>query len=289
MKSRSAIPSSTCLPFVLICLAGCVSPIQEASWVNIKSERFEMLSTQPERDAIDLIYRLEQLRALIQQLTHTRQKESPVPNLIITFARDSEFAPFRSRRSVAGYFTLNPRRQYMVLGKSRSDLSTQQIIFHEYIHFLLRNQNQATYPVWVDEGFAVLLGTVRSEGDHLILGSIPKLTAGWLAAGEWIPMRRIIEAKGYADFSKNERGMLYAEAWALVHHVMLPVDPDRSLDRYVTFLAEGQTPVDAFEAAGIGESSGRFATAADYHSDNYAPTERPRPFRGTTAKHSSHR
>ena len=196
MKCRSTLRAPFIFFFVLVCLASCASPIQEASWISVKSQRFEMLSTLPEREAVNLIYRLEQLRALIHRLSHTQHRESPVPNLIIAFARDVEFAPFRSRRSVHGYFMLNPRRQYMVLGKSRSYLSAQQIIFHEYIHFLLRNQNRTTYPVWIDEGFAELISTVRSEGDHLIptiaheLGhactrEIDRIRRGMVFTDEW--------------------------------------------------------------------------------------------------------
>lgn len=238
---------------------GCVTPIQKANWTITSSTHFEIMSTMPAEEAAALATDLERFRALIYSVTTAPKKEPPVETKIFAFASKSQFRPFRGGSGIAGFFIPGLRDNQVALVDHSQDLGATEIIFHEYVHFVLRNGTNVTYPMWYDEGFAEVLSTVQTYEDKLILGGLPRVRVEWFERGKWLPMKRVIEATRYSDFTSRERGMFYAEAWALAHYVTLDISEKGSPAAYLDRLTRGVGPAEAYEQTfgeTIEESSG---------------------------------
>ena len=227
-------------------------------WIVVESPYFEIMSTLDGDKTIGLAEDLERFRALIYATTTAPQTDAPVPSKIFAFKRKSQFARFNPWRGAAGYFQAGTRANNVVLTDYSRSLDAKSIIFHEYVHFVLRNGTGIEYPIWYDEGFAEVLSTVRTHEGKLIVGAIPKARIPSFQHGQWISMERIIEATSYADFPEKHLHMFYAEAWALAHYVTLDQSDKGSIEEYLSLLNEGVEPTNAFEQA----FSERIASAA---------------------------
>ena len=62
----------------------------------------------------------------------------------------------------AGYFSAGMRANYAVMVEIGS--FGDEMIKHEYVHFLVHNRDRTIYPMWFDEGFAELLSTMSVKG-----------------------------------------------------------------------------------------------------------------------------
>lgn len=241
-------------------VSGCATPIQQPDrWVVVETQNFEIASTMSAEAASELAVELERFKALIHTVTTAPNVESPVPTRIVAFKRKSEFSDFRSESGVAGYFSPGLRENQVALVDWSSKLDATTIIFHEYVHFVLRNGTSINYPLWFDEGFAEVLSTATMHEGRLIVGALPRARIDAFRFGRWLPMKRIIEATSYDDVKRPEKlAMFYAEAWALAHYVSLdlPGAGPAALAEYIERLEQDEAPVDAYEAT-YGEPIGR--------------------------------
>jgi hypothetical protein len=76
---------------------------------------------------------------LVFAVTTAPRRPAPIPTRIFAFKRAGEFAPFNPIRRAAGFFTSSPRANYVGLVDHSSKLDARSIVFHEYVHFILRN------------------------------------------------------------------------------------------------------------------------------------------------------
>ena len=238
--------------------AGCAtSPLRERPWLIGTSPRFEVFSTMEEAEVVELLTELERFHALIYFLTGLDPVDPPVPTRIYAFARTSDYRVAGGAKKTVGQFVAGLRSNTILLADDGRLMSAKQVVFHEYVHFLLRNGSQLKYPVWYDEGFAELLSTVRVEDDVVVIGTIPAVRANSIRYFDWIDLEYVVGAAGYSDFSASNRHLLYAESWALVHYLLLDRGSERSihedLNRYLERRRLGSSATSAFESA-FGES-----------------------------------
>lgn len=247
-----------CLSAVSIILTvGCVTPIQQAQWVVVETPNFEIASTMSSEDAAALATDLERFRSLVYAITTAPKVESPVPTKIVAFSRRSEFAPFRPA-GAAGFFTAGLRANNVALTDWSGKLGATEIIFHEYVHFILRNGTSTHYPMWYDEGFAEVMSTVTPHEGRLVVGALPKARLDWFRFGDWLSFSRILKVTEYSQLTGQELGMFYAQAWALSHYVALDLggSAHSMLSQYIELLESGSEPTEAYESA-FGEGIGR--------------------------------
>jgi Flp pilus assembly protein TadD len=239
-------------------MTGCVSAgvtgrISPNGWTEVRTPGFRVVSTAAPASTLGLIRHLELFQAVVAQITNVQKFEAQVPTHIYVFETEAAFRPFVDRRGISGYFLPQLRANYVGMRAPRSIGDTQELILHEYVHFLMHNKKNIFYPRWYSEGYAELLSTVAREDERIVIGSIPEKWTGWLANGEWIPIRRVIRAGSLDGWSRSEVAMFYAESWALVQflHFGRP-DGNRTaqhMRRYLDLVEAGEEGPKAFEAA----------------------------------------
>jgi tetratricopeptide (TPR) repeat protein len=244
---------------LLACLAltACVTPIHQANWTIVKSPNFEIMSTMTNEATVELAENLGRFRALIFAVTTAPRTPAPVPTRILAFQKVSDFTPFSPLRQAAGFFSPSVRANNVALADYARGLDATTVIYHEYVHFVLQNGTSVTYPVWYDEGFAEVLSTVQTHEGKLIVGAVPPARIPSLERGQWLSMKRVLEATSYSDVPAHSLHMFYAEAWALAHYVTLDRAGEGSPDEYFALLESGVEPAEAYErvfSESIGDS-----------------------------------
>ena len=92
----------------------------------------------------------------------------------------------------AGFFSLGQRRNYAVINGKNRDLDAADVLFHEYVHYVLRNENALAYPAWYDEGLAEFLSTVRVREDRVEMGLHAAIDEAQRAIDELAVGRKIL-------------------------------------------------------------------------------------------------
>jgi tetratricopeptide (TPR) repeat protein len=239
----------------LLALAGCATtPALDRPWVEVSSRNFAIHSTLAEPDARRLIEDLELFRATLLAVTRLRDATPRVPTEIYAFERSSDYAPFRPGPHIVGYFVPTLRNNLVALSAGEDGVQSRVVLFHEYAHFLLRNEARRSYPMWFDEGFAELLSSVDVLGALVRVGIVPSHRVSWLLYAPKIPYSRVLGARSFEGWSSNDVGSFYAQSWLLVHYLALGQGGNFTprLDRYLDQIGQGVPVERAFpDAFGI--------------------------------------
>jgi hypothetical protein len=221
-------------------------------WVEYTSENFVVLSDAKPKDVRYLIEGLEHFRFVVTNLIGIQQPAGQLPFRIIAFRNTGDFRKTRKGRSVVGYFLSTLRGQYAVVDmgarmhvkKGRHDIAGRPILFHEYVHFLLRRHSSVKYPRWYEEGFADYLSTYHYEGNEVELGRPHDGRVQNLSFLNWLSGEALLGEK--PGKIKGRGFEFYAQSWLLVH--MLHKSPyAENLPSYLQRWSNGEHELDVFE------------------------------------------
>jgi tetratricopeptide (TPR) repeat protein len=241
----------------LIALVGCAG-MRGASppWLEVRSDNFSIFTALGEREARQLIENLELFRAALLVMTRLRDPSPRVPTEIYAFRGSRDYDQFRPRANVAGFFVPGLRSNWVAFEANRQGIEARALLYHEYTHFLLRNEGRARDPMWFQEGYAELLGAIDVRGSMVRIGVVPPYRRGSLSSSR-LPYSRVLRARSLEGWSDNDTGMFYTQSWLLVHYLTLgAMETSDSfttrLDRYVAKIEQGSDEETAFrEAFGI--------------------------------------
>jgi hypothetical protein len=249
-----------CLLCVSLTLSSCVTPgtIEEQPWIEVTSEHFTLLSNASEKQTVELARDLERFRAAILKLTGSRDVDSKVPVRIHVL--DDLFPAFRPGSLAVGYIVPTAHDHYIAIDANRAPDETRRIVFHEFVHFVLRNQDDPTqYPLWYDEGLAEMLGTGRitQAGFEIALNDrrrLQPLIDGGLVHETNLSLERIMTTRSLYGWHPALIADFYNKAWAFTHflhtaHLSEGVDYFQPMLRYLQLLDQGCEPAEALDRA----------------------------------------
>jgi tetratricopeptide (TPR) repeat protein len=268
--------------FILLLFAAtAASPLRPAGaeqtqarvWTGVRSQNFFVAGEAGEKDLRRVAVRLEEYRAAFSRLLSPEHFDAGVPTTVIVFPDDAAYNPFKpflgGRRAggVAGYFQPGADVNYITVTLDPDfELDT---LLHEYTHLLVNNHFRVA-PLWLKEGLAEFYSTARLSTDRrrVTLGEPPGRRARELRGRTLIPLNTLfaVDQTSPYYFEPVQRGLFYAESWALVHYLLEARGGERrdGLDRFTSMLAEGSTAEDALHSAfGIGVAEAE-AGLADY-------------------------
>src|SRR4030095_9328321 len=97
--------------------------------------------------------KLEQFRQMLALMFPRLKIETPIPTTVVIFKNHDSFRPFKplykgkTQENVGGYFVSRQDINYIALTAEMRGLSPYEVIFHEYEHFITRN-NLRRAPPW---------------------------------------------------------------------------------------------------------------------------------------------
>ena len=225
-------------------------------WYEYQSENFTVYSDVPEPRVNELMRDLERFRRTA--IRFTGQEETPENKKLRVFHfRDSrEFGKFTGDRKIAGLYRETWEGPLIFSRDGDHGISGSGLIFHEYVHHLMRERSGITYPRWYSEGFAELLASAELRKKTVFVGGLPEWRLSAWAEDEPLGIEQLLSPPPLA--SQNDEGdsrywnNYYASAWLLTHYLQLGHNaghPDfrAATSSYLKAVAAGENPHKVFE------------------------------------------
>ena len=231
---------------VLLALPASGKELWESEWIEVRTQHFVIASAQDAEKTIELAQELEDFRRMVEMFTNIGRFEERIPTKIILLPRRERELGFDGTN--AGYFQAGMRANYaaMIPVGAYSD----EVLKHEYIHFLVHNRDRLLYPTWFDEGFADFFASLRVRGLRFEYGKPMDARMSWLVNSPWLSYKTVLEARDTSAFGRDRGAMFYAQAFLLVHYLILENgDFGTRNGEFLKRRERGESPLAAFEAA----------------------------------------
>ncbi len=211
------------LALLMFVLTPCVSFCAE-QWTEIRSPNFDIITDAGEKRGREAAFRFEQMRAAFDHI-FTVKVSTPIPLQIVAFRNNKElshFAPLWKGKPIelAGFFVPGEDRQFIALELTSTE--GYEIAFHEYTHLLV-HATVGQVPLWMDEGLAEYLSTLKMDKEHIYYGDVPVGRSYVLGSNRWMKIEQLFSVQ-HESAEYNERGdhrsMFYAESWLVMHYLM---------------------------------------------------------------------
>ena len=252
-----SLKSSTAI-FILVAIIFLNATVHTSAardpWVSVSSNELNVIGNSSEKDVREIAERLLQFRQIVPRIFPALRADSPVPTTVIVFKDDASYGPFKVSDNNAGFCQPGRDMNYITLShETRGEQDQVNVVFHEYTHLLVNNSLGDT-PAWFNEGLAELYSTLNIKSDSRVLIGQPirrHVTA--LRDHSLLPLRVLLNVDYKSPYYNEieKQSIFYAEAWALLHYLMLSNRGQRA-DQVVRFvqLLSTHTPMDqAFKSA----------------------------------------
>ncbi len=214
-------------------------------WLRVNSENFELFTTAGEKSARQGILYFEQVRGFFLKVLGDNPGFAQ-PVRLVAFRSEKEYLPYRSGENVTAYYQPGQDRDYIVMMSLGSQFYHSAV--HEYVHLLIKHSGMKI-PLWLNEGFAEVYGTLTPMGDKVRVGTI---IAGWMQVLErekWLHLETLFEVDHKSSHynEKDRRGVFYAQSWALTHMLNLFAPYRSGFPAFMRFVASGTSHADALQ------------------------------------------
>jgi tetratricopeptide (TPR) repeat protein len=252
---KQYVPCLTAVLLAALLAAPAEALPRRDDWLELRTANFTLFTNAGERNTRRIAADLERLRDVLAQLSPGVALNSPTPTYIFVFKNGSSFQPYQRTYGgkpleSSGFFLSTPLANYVAInGDQRGD--ERAIIYHEYLHYVLRNQ-YASLPLWLNEGLAEYYSTFEVADDQAKIGLPIVEHVAWLRKNPMIPLSQLFavdeRSKEYNESAR--RGAFYAESWALVHY-LISGNPERRRQaaEYLRLAQAGAPPGEIFQRA----------------------------------------
>ncbi|HEV2853916.1 MAG TPA: tetratricopeptide repeat protein [Thermoanaerobaculia bacterium] len=248
---------------VLIALATAAPALalpKKEPWIELRTANFTLFSNAGEKTVRRVGADLERLRDALSQLVPGLALSSPSPTYLFVFKNANAFKPYQRAYNgkaleSGGYFLARQLANYVAVNSDQHG-DERLIIYHEYLHYVLRN-NYASLPLWFHEGLAEYYSTFNVGKDEARIGLPIAEHVAWLRQNPLIPLSSLFAVDEHSqDYNETDRrGGFYAESWALVHY-LISGSPERRLQTVESLrLAQAGTPPDQIFKRAFGADS----------------------------------
>ncbi len=239
--------------FALAALLAVAAPAS-AAWHRIDSPNFIVVGDVSVRELRAIATKFEGFQEVLRRVTPTIANRTPVPTVVVVFASDEAFTPFKPTyqgrpKPIAG-FTVPGREMNLIAMVDARDAS-DRVIFHEYTHAIVAN-GIARIPLWLNEGLADFYSTfaLMDDGRRAQIGRPVLEHLRLLNGSVRVPLTALLKADATSPLYNEDNRLsdFYAESWALTH-MLLSGQPSRvaELSDYLQRVNSGNDEVAAWE------------------------------------------
>lgn len=233
---------------------GAMTPLlsfaKSSEWQEFTSQHFTVYSDRKTAEAKALLQDFERFRAAALAITGLPSIDETQRPQIFLFRRQRVYRSFEPDPKTAGSFRntwLGPR---MLVDAEAKLADASLVLFHEYVHHLMRERSQLRYPLWYDEGFADLLAASVVSARHVEVGLVHPWRQQDLERDGPLPINDLLAPDKTGDNRYWAR--YYASAWLLMHFLQLgpsngEVDYRAATASYLLAVHQGADLAAAFE------------------------------------------
>jgi tetratricopeptide (TPR) repeat protein len=249
--------SSSLLALCILLLCGHAAASDHPdTWIEVRSPHFIVASDVGEKRARRIAQQFEQLRGVFHSSFPAFRADPGQPILIIAVKDEDamkEWLPqyWEDKGHVhpTGLYAGQEDKHFVLLRLDSTEDNPYHTICHEYAHALLY-LNFRSLPLWVNEGLSEFFGNCSIGDKEVRVGEADRVHLRRLKESSLLPVEEMLRIdKSSAYYNEKDRAtVFYAEAWALVHYLVL--DPGARKEEILQrFLAAWQEPGDQADAA----------------------------------------
>ena len=233
---------------VLVLCALCVGAAGAADrrYIELSTSQLTLVSAAGEAETREIALRVAMFRAAVELALEMSLPTAIHTRIYALSARDwKKYA--QPRRGVSGYFISHPASSDLMFNVDDTDGSAFELIFHEYVHHILRTSWTGEVPPFLDEGLAEVFSTAQFEQGTVRLEPRQDYIR-LLRTQDWLPLERLLNVRRHDPeyVEHNLAPAFYAQAWATMYYMM-------AIDRaararavaYLRDLREGSSDLDA--------------------------------------------
>ncbi|MET0247102.1 MAG: hypothetical protein ABW182_10175 [Sphingomonas sp.] len=243
---------------LLFLLFAIMPGVARAQWYEASSPHFIVYSQERPEGLTQFARNLEKYDQAVRIMRNLPNDPVPPASRLTVYvlgsvtavgnlAGDDTVAGFYSGRA-SGSVAFVPR----YAGADKFDLSSQQILFHEYAHHLMLSAfANSAFPSWLIEGWAEFHATATFESTGSVMfGRPPYYRAqGILLDQRSLPLARMLS--GDTDkMTDTQTNVMYGRGWALVHFFTFEPARGAQFSSYIKGINEGKAPAHAMTAFG---------------------------------------
>lgn len=215
----------------LLLLAGAGTVRAEESWIKVTAGHYTAYSRQDEAHTLRWLADFDRfIDGAAGLLGIDTGQLSPLT--LVIFADEAELHPYLPRNAdghartyTRAVFAQGRGRAIAALAATPGDSAARRLLFHEGAHWLLAHAPADRIPAWLDEGVAQLLATAEPD-EHGLRWGAPEAAMLRFAR---LPAVRLLTPSTVVTAHRDDplfdtgpgAGAFYAQAWALVHSLLL--------------------------------------------------------------------
>jgi tetratricopeptide (TPR) repeat protein len=151
--------------------------------------------------------------------------------------------------AAAGYFLGLPYGRYLVIGDQRDRETSLHVVYHEYVHHLLRH-HPTPLPLWYHDGLAEIFASFRVVDGSAQVGLPLGDRLTHLAERGWGRSKRLFEIDSGSEEYRSRWTGFHAQAWALAHYFLFGDARRRAqLEVYLAHMDKGARHAEAYALA----------------------------------------
>ena len=230
-----------------------------ADWHEASSEHFVIYADQGGSGVQKFAERLEKFHAAMAFMLGKEPESPSASNRVTVFVVGSQKKVRRladlKDKFTAGIYLPRAGNIVAIVPRLRSsgskyNLSSENILRHEYAHHFLSNISSRTFPLWFQEGFAEFYASGRDKRDGtIILGGPAQHRAYELTASREVPIEQLLDTANYVQNRSAGYDQFYGRSWLLFHYLTFEKTRKSQMTEFQKLMAGGATDIAAAREA----------------------------------------
>jgi tetratricopeptide (TPR) repeat protein len=240
---------------LMLCVAAPAATDPNEGWIEVRSAHFVVASNAGEKDARRIADQFEQIRGLFHAAFGNLRVDPAQPVIILAAKNENtmklllpEDWEVKGHVHPAGLYQQGEDKHYVILRLDSGGDNPFHALYHEYTHALL-HLNFAALPLWLDEGLAEFYGNSKLGEEESRAGKIDESHLYILSQKKLLPIETLLNVEQGSPYynEADQASVFYAEAWAVVHYLMLDPEAQREelLKKFIAALDKGATQTEA--------------------------------------------
>jgi tetratricopeptide (TPR) repeat protein len=221
-------------------------PDEQAAWIRIRTENYDVMSSASEEETRDVVGDLETLAGVLMSTSTRFRRDGTQPTTVLVFADRKESNPYfelllgKDKPAATGLYVRYAGGGTMFVDASRRRQRIEKTALHELVHDLLR-QGEEVPPLWLEEGMAEYFANADLRNGRVTAGQPVREHLAALKRGMPIPLDQLFAVR--AESEAAIAPAFYAESWAAVDWLMRLSD-----EKFFPFLADVERGADVAAA-----------------------------------------
>ena len=224
---------------------------QARDWIEARIDDFVLVTDADERYARATLRDFVVFKHALGVLAPLTRAVPRMPTYMYALAaRDwRDFAP---SSNAVGFFVPGVDANHIVFDRASSGIRSREIVFHEYVHFVLHAGATTVLPAWLDEGTAEVFSSLRERQGAIEFGLIPEARRRDFAYFDLMPTATLFAVDRDSRIYRGHGAspMFYAQSWLTAHYMQVG-NPERGRQTgvYLQALTDGLPIAEAVQAA----------------------------------------